>query len=67
VSSDDLLRWQNELTDANIDWQMHIYGHTSHAFTNPDVHDKKAGLMYNPLADKRSWQSMENFFKEKFA
>lgn len=66
VSAEDLARIQKELADAKIDWQLHVYGNTSHAFTNPQASDQKAGLIYNPKADQRSWQLMNAFFSEIF-
>jgi dienelactone hydrolase len=51
-----------ELTDAGADWQVHAYGLTGHAFTNP----AREG-MYSPVFDKRSWQAMRNFLDEIFA
>jgi len=67
VSTAHIQGIQKELTDAGVDWQMHIYGHTSHAFTNPQANDKNLGLIYNQKAAKRSWQSMINFFQETLA
>ncbi len=55
-----------EMTEAKADWQMHMYGHVQHAFTNPDAHDPHAGLVYNSLAAKRSWNAMTQFFQEIF-
>lgn len=66
VTQLDILHMQRELTDAKVDWQMHIYGHTSHAFTNPQANDPSMGLKYQPKAAKRSWQSMVDFFQEIF-
>ena len=66
VSQEDLIRIQDELTKANVDWQLHIYGRTKHAFTNPEANDSKMGLVYNAQADKRSWQTMKTFFNEIF-
>ncbi|MBS0655630.1 MAG: dienelactone hydrolase family protein [Verrucomicrobia bacterium] len=66
VSSSDIKAIQDELTEAHIDWQMHIYGGTSHAFTVPQANDKTLGLIFNPKANERSWQSMVNFFTEVF-
>ncbi len=67
VTSHDIDRMQKELTKANVDWQMHIYGHTSHAFTVPQANNKAMGLIYNQLSEKRSWISMMNFFEEVFS
>ena len=64
VTHEDIVKFQKELNDAHIDWQMHFYGNTSHAFTVPQANDKSMGLMYNPVSEKRSWRSMKNFFEE---
>jgi dienelactone hydrolase len=66
VTPQDITSMQTELTKAEIDWQMHIYSHTSHAFTNPEAHDTKHGLIYNPLSNQRAWNSMRTFFTEFF-
>lgn len=55
---------QTELTQAHADWQLHSYGHTLHAFTNPVACDPDFGTVYNPVADQRSWQSALNFLVE---
>lgn len=57
----------DELTRAKVDWQIHIYGHTLHAFTNPEVNDPTGlGAAYDATADRRSWVAMENFLAELF-
>ena len=48
------------------DWQLHAYGNTMHAFTNPVANDVNRGTVYDPVADRRSWQAMTNFFEELF-
>lgn len=55
-----------EMTTAKADWQVHLYGHVKHSFTNPQANDEAAGLVYNRLADKRSWQAMTNLLQEVF-
>jgi dienelactone hydrolase len=64
---DQVLALQTELTQAGADWQMHIYGGTMHAFTNPVSNDPGFGTVYDRQADKRSWIAMLNFFEEIFA
>lgn len=64
---DDVLALQKELTEAGTDWQLHSYGNTVHAFTNPLANDADFGTVYNSVADSRSWQSMENFLTEVLA
>ncbi len=61
-----VLAFANEMTNSKVDWQIHAYGNTQHAFTNPQAHDEKLGLIYDKLADSRSWQAMKNFFVEIF-
>ena len=54
-----------ELTEAGADWQIHAYGHTVHAFTNPgaDAFNNPA-VKYNPDADRRSWTAFNSFLDE---
>ena len=69
-ADDPLNTWQDlenlakEFTDAKVDWEFDIYGHTVHAFTNPQANDKKSGLVYDPKIAKRAFTKMELFFKE---
>ena len=58
--------FQKEMTEAEADWQLHSYGGTYHAFTNPDANDPNLGTQFNQSANERSWQSMKNFFTEIF-
>ncbi len=64
---EQVLAFQNELTKAGADWQMHIYGNTMHAFTNPVANDPSFGTVYQPDADRRSWIAMKNFLDEVFS
>jgi dienelactone hydrolase len=57
------------LTDAGVDWQMHLYGGVVHSYTNKDA-DKlgqPAFARYDAKADRRSWNSMAALFAEVFA
>lgn len=67
VSPDQLRALQNELSKAEVDWQLHNYGHTMHAFTNPIANNPDFGTVYQAVADRRSWQAMQNFLTEIFA
>jgi dienelactone hydrolase len=53
-----------ELSEAGADWQLHAYGATMHAFTNPVANDPDFGTVYNKTADHRSWQAAQNFLAE---
>ena len=55
-----------ELSAMGADWQLHAYGNTLHAFTNPAASDHDRGTVYDAAADRRSWQAMTNFFDELF-
>lgn len=66
ATPDHVLTFQTEMTNASADWQMHIYGNTKHAFTNPEANDPSLGTVYDQAADKRSWQAMLNFWEEVF-
>lgn len=64
---EQVLALQHELTQAGADWQVHSYGHTLHAFTNPQANNPDFGTVYRAEADRRSWQAMQNFLLEIFA
>ena len=67
VPTEQVLAVQKEMTtEAGADWQMHMYGQTMHAFTNPQANDPDFGTVYSESADKRSWQSLVHFLEEVF-
>lgn len=66
VPVDAVVALEKELTEAGADWQIHVYGNTLHAFTNPEANDTNLGAIYNKNADKRSWQTLLNFLEELF-
>ena len=59
-----VLALADELTQAGADWQIHAYGGTVHAFTNPQANDPGFGTVYKEEADRRSWQALRNFLAE---
>ena len=64
VPPEDVRAFQDEMTAAGADWQIHIYGGTMHSFTNPKAANPEAGLQYNPVADQRAWTSLVAFLSE---
>jgi dienelactone hydrolase len=62
-----MLELASELTASGADWQIHAYGNTVHAFTNPQANDPALGAIYSAAADRRSWASLQNFLQELFA
>ena len=67
ATPDQVVSLGEELTSMGADWQIHGYGNTMHAFTNPDANDPDFGTVYQPDADRRSWNAMQNFLSEIFS
>ncbi len=59
VLPEHVAAFQKEMSDAGVDWYMEIYAYAPHAFTHK-------GPRYNEQADLRSWEEMQDFFKELF-
>ncbi len=55
-----------ELTAMGADWQLHAFGNTMHAFTNPAANAPDMGTVYSAAADKRSALAIKNFLDELF-
>jgi dienelactone hydrolase len=68
VTAQDLAAFENEMRQAQLDWQLVKYGNAVHSFTNPAAGtDNSKGAAYNEKADKRSWQAMRDFLSEALA
>lgn len=63
---DAMLELANELSAADADWQIHAFGKTSHAFTNPQAKNHDHGLIYNEKSAKRAFAMMEYHLNESF-
>ena len=59
-----LLGLARELSARGADWQIHAYGNTMHAFTNPEANDPGFGTVYQADSARRAWQAMRNFLAE---
>ena len=66
VGADQLQSFSKEMTAQNVDWQLHIYGNSMHAFTNPEANDRDLGAVYSRDADRRSWALLTDFLQEIF-
>jgi dienelactone hydrolase len=67
VPMQQLVAFEQEMTNAGVDFEINIYGHAVHGFTNPaNGNDPSRGVAYNEEADHRSWQAMRDFFAEIF-
>ncbi len=67
VPTEDVIAFQKEMNDADVDWYMIEYGNAVHSFTHKEAgNDPSQGAAYNEKADKRSWRAMQDFFNEIF-
>lgn len=68
VPREQVSAFENEMSEAGVDWQLIIYGGARHAFTNKvDAEElSKVGFGYDEHADRRSWQAMREFLQEVF-
>lgn len=66
VQVDEMRALLQELSEAKVDWQLHEYGGTMHAFTNPSANNPKGGVQFHPKSCSRAWKAMSTFFEEIF-
>ncbi len=66
VSPAKVNAFAEEMTRAKADWQINMYGHTMHAFTNPEANDPGFGTVYQPTTNARAFKAMALFFNEIF-
>lgn len=66
VPPEQVLAFETEMTRGNVDWQVHVYGGTMHAFTNPKANNPGFGTVYKEVAANRAYRSIENFLGEVF-
>ncbi len=67
ATPEQLVAFGNEMEALGADWQVHVFGRTMHAFTNPEANDPEFGTVYDARADARSRREMECFLEEIFA
>lgn len=66
ATPEQVLDFAEEMTGMGADWQLHAFGNTSHAFTNPEANDAGMGMLYQADADRRSWDLLAGFLAELF-
>ena len=66
VPPEQVLAFQTEMSEAGVDWQLHSYGKTMHAFTNPAANNPDFGTVYSEEAQRRAYQALANFLEEIF-
>jgi dienelactone hydrolase len=59
--------FEDEMREARVDWQMHLYGGVVHSFTHPRASDAGLpGIAYDPRAAEHSWAAMRRLLDEVF-
>ena len=60
--------FQRQMTEAQVDWQMNVYGGVTHSFTVSTAAEMgdPVRFRYDARADARSWSEMRAFFNEIF-
>lgn len=70
IKAEDIESFKKEMEAAGVNFQFVNYPGATHAFTNPDADrfgkEFNLPLAYNQEADEKSWQAMQEFFKEIF-
>lgn len=56
-----------EMVSKKCDWQLHAYGNVLHGFMNPKADNKKMGIVYDALAERRATNAMLDLLAEKFS
>jgi dienelactone hydrolase len=64
ATPEDVLTFSKEMTEAKADWQLHAYGNTLHAFSNPAAQNPDFGTQYRAEADRRSFAACADFLNE---
>jgi len=57
--------FEAQMNAAGVDWQMHLFGGTQHAFAVPGSEAMGIpGVAYHAPSDRRSWRAMMDLFAE---
>lgn len=67
VPEDQIVAFQKEMRDANVDWQFVSFGGAVHCFAIPTALGEVPGCQYNDRAAKRAFVMMHDFLDETFA
>jgi dienelactone hydrolase len=67
VKAEAITAFQEAMRQGGLDWQLVFFGGAVHAYMNPAANNRAAGVAYDARAARRSWQYMQDFFKEIFA
>ncbi|MFN7957908.1 MAG: dienelactone hydrolase family protein [Holophagaceae bacterium] len=65
VPAKEVAAFQDEMRQAKADYVFVAYANAVHAFTQKEAgSDNSKGAAYNEAAHRRSWQHMQDFFRE---
>jgi dienelactone hydrolase len=67
VPEEQIVAFQKEMRDANVDWQFVSFGGAVHCFAIPAAKGEVPGCKYDERAAKRGYAMMHDFFNETFA
>jgi dienelactone hydrolase len=63
IKPEERSAFEDEMRNAGVDWQMHLYGGVVHSFTNTEAEKRNNPAMrYSEAADKQSWAAMQEVF-----
>ena len=66
IPEEEIEAFRTEMQNANVDWQLNLYGGAYHGFTSYELgFDNSSGEAYNYNADKRSWEAVKSLLHEK--
>lgn len=64
ATPDEGTRLGKELTERGADFQIHYFGSTQHAFTNPNANDPGFGTVFHPTSTARTQRLLLDFLNE---
>ena len=68
VPMTDVIAFEEAMRKAKADWQIVCFGGAVHGYMNPaNGSNPASGVAYHAAAARRSWQYMQDFFREIFA
>ena len=65
VPAEEVAGFEDEMRQANVDWQLVKFGNAVHSFTDPEA-NLAGKSQYNPKAARRAFELMNTFFAEAF-
>jgi dienelactone hydrolase len=66
VSEEQIVGFQKEMRDANVDWQFVSFGGAVHCFAIPTAKGEVPGCKYDERTAKRAFAMMHGFLDEAF-